>query len=280
VTGGKERPILFSAPMVCALLNGAKTQTRRVVKPQPPAECSIHYMLGNEGWLPEAERAPLRHHWEAWGGPLFDARSPKALAGSFSVRCPYGAPGDLLWVRETCRAEELSRPPQTRTATRRERQLLGRTTVIEVDGLDGFDGIRYLADNAWAKIENTVAAGEAWSALYHYRGRGKQGIGNQVPSIHMPRWASRISLRITDVRVERLNDISASDALAEGMTFPEAMQWGNAPQDAFAELWRRINGEASWDANPWVWVISFQTAPTPPTGQGTLTALGNSGITK
>lgn len=232
----KERPILFSAPMVRALLDGRKTQTRRVVKPQP------NDGLGQMVHLGDAE----------WGWDDGD------LSGLW--RCPYGVPGDRLWVRETCQAEELSKPPVERAATRKERQAFGRTKVIQLEELDGYDGVRYLADDHWSKIDNTPAAGEAWSDLYHYRGRGRGGIGNTVPPIHMPRWASRLTLQITDVRVERLRAISEPDAMAEGWPGDAGDVW---PIGWYAVLWDSINGRdpaKRWFANPWVWAVSFEVA--------------------
>lgn len=264
----RERPILMSAPMVRALLSGAKTKTRRIAKGAPHHDFEAEAVMvhgqacfGRRGQA--GTTAETFHFFMGEEGEL------PALA------CPYGVPGDRLWVRESCRAEELSRPPQTRAATRLERERLGRTTMIELDEMDGIDGVRYAADDAWAKIENTPEAGEKWSALYHYSGRGKAGIGNQVPSIHMPRWASRLTLEITDVRVERLRDISEADAEAEGIREPSLgdlhlIDRGAASSVARAKapplvlwefLWKRVNGDSSWDANPWVWAISFKAAP-------------------
>lgn len=194
-----ERPILFSAPMVRALLAGTKTQTRRVVKPIPRwAEqfpiCKPDVMAaGHQIW------------W--WNGEHDGV--------GVSQDCPYGAPGDVLWVKETYRltsGDDALKPSDARREA------------------------RYAADH-----------GAAIPA----------GFGKLRPSIHMPRWASRISLTITDVRVERLNDISVRDAVAEGMTFPEGMEWGSDPIDAFTGLWRSINGPGSWEANPWVWAVRF-----------------------
>jgi len=149
--------------------------------------------------------------------------------------CPYGQPGDdKLWVRETCRAEELP---------------------------SGLDGVRYLADDCFIPIENTEAASDAWLSLAAY---GQRLSGHQkyrkVSAIHMPRWASRITLEITGIRVERLRDISESDALAEGIDpkFPPDEQVENAARMRYADIWESINGPGSWAANPWVWVVEFR----------------------
>lgn len=218
----KERPILFSGAMVRAILDGSKTQTRRVVKPQPPAECGIHYMLGNESWLAEADRKPLRHTWEAWHGPLFQNRPDKHLCGIHDVISPYGAPGDRLWVRETWNSNGLNWGKPIREMHK------------------GFGPIHYAATD---------------------KGEWKKYWGPWKPSIHMPRWACRLVLEITDVRVERLNDCSEDDARAEGigpLRADGSMEYGVPASDGFADLWESINGPGSWDVNPWVWVVEFK----------------------
>jgi hypothetical protein len=175
----KERPILFSAPMVRALLGGSKTQTRRVVKPQPDR--------GEWPWpdMSDAERS-------AW-----------------TTSCPYGQPGDRLWVRET-------------------HMDLGACYL-------------YRADAAAEQERAIVAPRQPWR-----------------PAIHMPRAASRITLEITGVRVERLQDISEADAVAEGVRNSLHMPGGRFANENFAHLWWAINGDGSWEANPWVWVVEFK----------------------
>jgi hypothetical protein len=173
----KERPILFSGPMVRAILDGSKTQTRRTFK------------------------GTTEHR---------------------SI-CPYGAPGDRLWVRETF--------------------------AQGVEGCPG--GISYRADH------------------FDPKGDGPAHPMKWRPSIFMPRASSRILLEITDVRVQRLQEISDEDARAEGVSDggclscgnPEPCGCGNPQPDArdgFAWLWQSIHGRASWDANAWVWAITFQ----------------------
>jgi hypothetical protein len=173
----KERPILFSGPMVRAILEGRKTQTRRVIKPQPE--------IGGAYW-----RTP--------GGAIGRDVKPKY--------CPYGRPGDLLWVRET-----------------------------------------------WA-INIGAEPGES---IYAYRA-DRERPGDWKPSIHMPRKASRLLLRITDVRVQRVQEISDAEAIAEGCV--PVWDAGVTPRDAFAELWDDINAprDHGWESNPWVWAISFE----------------------
>ena len=245
----RERPILFSAPMVRAILEGRKTQTRRVVKPQPH-----HGPVGEMVCLGGAD-------WAMDDGDL---------SGQF--RCPYGVPGDRLWVREAWAPNEGS----------------AGGYIYRADVGEGSSGF-YQAD---LKIGEWTHIAPRWRS-----------------SIHMPRWASRITLRITDVRVERLQDISEADAIAEGLykSFPDEDdrewfrdwteertgeppspdewadfevgvwmvpgvpqgwgltkaerrrdQWAPTPVFAYRQLWNHINGPGSWDANPWVWVVTFE----------------------
>ena len=203
-----ERPILFSGPMVRAILEGRKTQTRRTCKPVQPNSDGI---------------------WPA-------GRVPD---------CPYGAPGDLLWVRETWAHYQ---------CVDHIRRADGRAFSEVSDGLagykaDGFEGIedfrKHVKLMSGSACESVEINGDRWR-----------------PSIHMPRWASRITLKVTDVRVERLQQISEADANAEGVVRHE---WeydnGEGPETdraAFECLWSHINGADSWAANPWVWVVSFE----------------------
>ena len=191
----KERPILFSAPMVRAILAGQKTQTRRVVKPQPDPGCVGHFGLGNP-FVRTAER---------------------------NVGCPYGQPGDRLWVRETWREFIDS---ECVDGVRHE---LGRDVLYRADG----DSSKF-----------------AWR-----------------PSIFMPRWASRINLEVVHVRVEKLQDISEADAIAEGApgghgSIPGYL-YAATPHEHYRHIWESINGTGSWDANPWVWVVEFKRIEPP-----------------
>jgi hypothetical protein len=214
----KEHPILFSAPMILALLAGTKTQTRRIIKPQP--EVSPAGNLVGE-WLSR----PL-------GGLLL----PKVQ--DITLPSPFGQPGDRLWVRETCRAEELP---------------------------DGTNGVRYLADNHFRLIDNTPEAAEQWVKLYHY---GKRR-GATIPPIHAPRWASRILLEKVAGRVEQVQDISEADAQAEGAVRGLLLPYGRDDwqlehniyatyKEGFQYIWYSVHSAASWEANPWVWVEQFQ----------------------
>lgn len=228
----RERPILFSSAMVRAILDGTKTQTRRVVKPRgdyPRYDGEMHPDGSGETWID-------------WGP------------------CPYGAPGDLLWVREAwgvgCRP----------------------------DPYDGcwVDGIEYRADEAYLDEHDMLP-------LRPFRDGFPTELSERSgwrPSIHMPRWASRISLEVTSVRVERVQDISEEDAIAEGLArvtkdgslFKYGIadrdglpgnddygwswkEWEADPRQAYRKLWDQINGRkpgCAWSDNPWVWVVSFK----------------------
>jgi hypothetical protein len=245
-----DKGIIFSAPMVRALLDGRKTQTRRIIKPCP--------------WTDDREPPYVAPYAEG-------ARAVWCDDFDCSVRSlPFPAVGDRLYVREACRAEELQRPQGTRPATRQERARFKRTEVVTCDELDGADGIRYLADDAWAKIENTREAGDAWLELFHY-GKGPAdrmaGLGKGVPSIHMPRWASRLTLLVTDVRVQRVAEISEADARAEGLEWVAptygvsglAASWSGDPRESFRALWNSLHTKPGerWEDNPWVCAVSF-----------------------
>ncbi len=199
----KERPILFSAPMVRAILEGRKTQTRRVAK------------LTHAGHVKE----PGGHR--RWHTADFDAR----------LACPYGQPGDRLWVRETY-------ADLTQTHGRCWERLNEQTRRYE-RGRDPF--IWYRADGDQPDVGDGALNPERWR-----------------PSIHMPRSRSRITLEITGVRVERLNEISGADCIAEGIVEGEAPQYVFGLHEAYRNLWESINGPGSWITNPWVWVVEFR----------------------
>ena len=207
----KERPILFSAPMVRAILAGTKTQTRRVVKQQitPLADGSNWHQFDHRG---SNYCMNLRNGTVSQWSPLLQF-------------CPYGQPGDRLWVRETFCPIYPQDPHYNG----------GRP--IEYDYAATYKHGHRLGD--------LIGEKKKWS-----------------PSIHMPRSASRITLEITRVRVERLQNISGADAIAEGLSQTEGGAWlpglCDYPEWAYRELWKQINGAGSWDANPWVWVVEFK----------------------
>jgi hypothetical protein len=210
-----EKPILFSGPMVRAILDGRKTMTRRVIKVQPPVEATSagNYSSSREG---------VTNRWTWMSGNPKDCDTWEPLD---DFRLPY-APGDLLWVRETwAEACELDEDDKPATDMR---------TYYRADG-EPFS--RYLDPDT-----DTWRDGLKWK-----------------PSILMPRWASRITLRVTAVKVERLQDISEEDAKAEGVETPILPHWPSAPfKSAFRGIWLDLHGPGSWEANPWVMAVSFE----------------------
>ena len=217
----REKPILFSAPMVEAILAGRKMQTRRVITPQPDA----------------------RGFWPRGTPP-----------GAHERDCDYGTAGHRCWVRETWKtAKSLDRYSPA------EIEELARSAGCE---RGPFAPVFYVADG---------------KSLTHDIPEG--GWGKTRVSIHMPRWASRLTLEVTEVRVQRLQDISEEDALAEGFVRGKATGrvalshgafhlgpvWENA-RTAFMDLWESINGErkgCAWKDDPWVWAVSFKVLEQP-----------------
>ncbi|WP_115658843.1 hypothetical protein [Klebsiella pneumoniae] len=201
----KERGMIFNSEMVRAILDGRKTQTRRIMKVQPSEDFTPMNM---------ALETDYKARWYTPGIVDMDGYLQPASKEVFGVSnenegysCPFGAVGDRIWVRETWN---------------------------KYGGL-----LTYRADHDWIDdMRKETVCTAKW-----------------VPSIHMPRWASRILLEITDVRVERLRSMSQDDARAEGVIAASGpMEAGLA----FRELWDSIYGEESWNANPWVWVIEFK----------------------
>jgi hypothetical protein len=218
----KERPILFRDDMVRAILAGTKTQTRRLVKPQPPSGVGVLHC---------GEYAPVvidRHGDEQPGVEVWGAYDDD---GEWGNRSPYGGPGDRLWVRET-------------------HALTGGTMPAQVFDIESADGVVYRADRAAASFTG-YADGRAWLRATTF--------GDEIekwrPSIFMPRWASRITLEVTDVRVQRLQDISEDpDARADGGCVPRRfVTEPNGETTARREyewLWDRINGDGSSHGEP------------------------------
>lgn len=200
----KERPILFSGPMVRAILEGRKTQTRRIIKDASGS------FWDHEAWRPQVVNGAIT------GWISMDSMTDGSFFGPGSPQrtCPYGQPGDKLWVRES-----------------------------------------------WC-IRQTLT-----QAAY-YRSTEPDASAKWKPSIHMPRWASRITLEVVSAHVERLQDISEEDAKAEGIYLfshhglftadPSQLGGGRTAVEGYAYLWNEINGPGSWEANPWVWVIEFK----------------------
>ncbi len=236
----RERPILFSAPMVCAILDGRKTQTRRVAK------------------IP----------WRPGANPSFSQAKAFQNAGEFRIagseelttgfRCPYGTPGDRLWVKETWADVNLDGAPGI--AYRADDDV--RDLMEDRSFLDRHGGFNY-EDRRFKHVEGGKQ-GNHFAVWYSDLVGGSSG--RWRPAIHMPRWVSRITLEITGVRVERLRDISEDDAKAEGckpVEFDRDDDCGNGWTEywyvgGYQRLWDEINGAGAWTANPWVWVVEFK----------------------
>ncbi|CUZ08633.1 Uncharacterised protein [Serratia marcescens] len=230
----KERPVIFNGEMVRAILDGRKTQTRRVI-----ANVSLDNCIPLQKPT-KTKDGIYTHVMDAPGNGL----------------CPFGQIGDRLWVRETF-------------------AILGNEDGCPID----WDGNLIKGDEKHAA---RIYKASCWQepgnyGLWSIPDRDTQYEGAWRPSIHMPRWASRITLEITAVRVERLNDISEEDAKAEGVralennfgngpaycdyllpNLDDAAEWYNRASDSFKSLWKSIYGAESWRANPWVWVIEFK----------------------
>lgn len=213
----KERPILFSAPMVRAILAGQKTQTRRIFKEK------------NGGVQPRANDIPGMRQ--------------------ILRNCPYGEPGDRLWVKEPYRfPDSLDDKAPSRIAD----------MAVDAGYNKPWCPTQWEADGCMSSIAE-------WRGFMTPPAVAKPG--KLRPSIHMPRWASRILLEVASVRVERLQDISAADCIAEGAPGGHGAIPGYAynatPQEHYWHIWTSINGAASWDANPWVWVVEFKRVESP-----------------
>lgn len=225
MTAIKERPILFSAPMVRAILECRKTVTRRPVKATKTHADGFMMLDNGKGWWP----------YNAFGDFTSDHEGME-----YPIACPYGKPGDRLWVRETCFINDY------REASAPEQERANCDIHYRADGIPDFEGEE---------------------ELIRWR-----------PSIHMPRWASRILLEVTDVRVERLRDsedlalldelgdmLDGCDSVA-GKEFSriEHLQSAGAPLNMLPEMygfkayWDKVSGAGSFDANPWVWVVEFK----------------------
>ena len=229
----KESPLLFIAPMVRATLADNKTITRREI-----------IRLGGFGKITQFGRSDTPgYDWHFRDSAM---RWNDLTHAQLMKACPYGQPGDRLWVRETWQA--------------------WHRTSYEYDE---WEPISVKEATAAMKDQNCVF-GPTCDSI-QYRATSKS-VGPWTPSIHMPRWACRILLEVTGVRVERLQDISEADCWAEGIEEVDgflddmkiielAKRMGRCIDDAaptFAALWESIGGDGSWDANPWVWVIEFK----------------------
>jgi len=248
----RERPILFSGPMISAILSGAKTQTRRIVRPQ------IEPFVQQT-----ADRWPQKHaepYLDSYCSERQTETNPRGMSvlwcwwtrddrqGPVVARCPYGVPGDRLWVRETFRPTRFPGKP-----------IVGIHYAADQDPLRGClielrSGQRYT-------FPDDAGPDEQWP----------EGVACKTrPSIFLPRWASRITLEVTEVRVQRLQEISEDDAEAEGV---EDLSGGSEQwkiygtdcsttrdvRESYRSLWDVINSKrAPWASNPWVWALTFR----------------------
>lgn len=225
-----EKPILFNSEMVNAILSGRKTQTRRIIKVQPQVTEQRLRELG------------------AWqdGFNLSQQVNAAFQAGFIDVSCPLGKPGDQLWVRETFALlgnEDGVCVDWQDNMVKGDEQAAARIYKASCEQKHGDYGLYSIPDSAYWKPDTSNMKYE----------------GSWRPSIHMPRWASRINLLITGVRVERLNTISTGDAMAEG--YPAEREATGGSLDAwlwFRELWDGIYPDNTFEVNPWCWVINFE----------------------
>ncbi len=256
----KERPIIFSGPMVKAILDGSKTVTRRPIKPQPS---STHNLVGYQTDL--GYSASRGFYWA-----MFGSLGSESL---IAIKCPYGVPGDELWVRETWRVGAWCGWTRGRHNRRME---------ISVD---------YRADNhvrkEWLRVGDTnlfkrlrnqsiddaKRAGHTTDYKGDYYWKPGEGPTRWRPSIHMPRWASRIQLVVKSVKAERLQKITGRDAIREGVVLlPSSLPFEDLipslretyekiARKFFRELWNKTYAkrpELQFAANPWVWRVAFE----------------------
>ena len=217
----KEHPIIFSGPLIPAILDGRKSVTRRVIKRQPP-EGAGEVFAWFEPDLPNDMKAQEGLYYRDGAGL------------KFLCTCPYGVAGDRLWVRETHVLEDGANcyMPEVPTDGRPYRE----------EDIHGDFGRRIIPHYRAAEPEpHIVPLDQVDEGDDRTRWR---------PSIHMPRWAARIILEVTDVRVERVQEITLAQAIAEG--FPSI--------EAFRVYWDKLNAKRGfgWDMNPWVWVVGFR----------------------
>lgn len=244
----KERPILFSGPMVRAILDGRKTQTRRIVKLRPGQE--------------------IEH------GAVFSATDPFWMIGS-----PFGKPGDRVWVRESWQIRSWdTEEGDVQVFYKASPEIYWSLPVAPLNHPFAGDDPAEWTEHDFDKVITNLPSAKIIKDPEVEGGERWDWDDSEIPwrpSIHMPRWACRIVLEVTDVRVERLQAITVEDAEAEGAikvgpieTFPHRRLygfdmpidefWRQSPVDAYMHLWDKINGAGSWDSNPWVWVVSFK----------------------
>lgn len=228
----RELPLLMNGAMVRAVLEGRKTVTRRVVKPQPRA--------GTTHYAPNWRKNFIDGHFMPMAGAYVNGGGSGEAWSDAAIRCPYGEVGDRLWVKEAWRVPA-------------SLDVFSGSDIAEKCMAAGYRSpwapIRFEADGAlnsakdWREFGSTP--GEATPGRYRN-------------ARFMPRWASRITLEVAAVRVERLQNVDQQQAMAEGIDGEALFRaQGYAPL-AFERLWESINGAGSWATNPWVWVVEFR----------------------
>jgi hypothetical protein len=232
----KEHPILFFGEMVNAILDGRKTQTRRVIKPQP-------ILMDSGTWYPSEIPGDKRNHTGKHYANENHMR--KGMPIDFS---PYGQPGDQLWVREAWKMSSFMEGEPVEFQYKSDGAM-----AEENEHSDCFQYENWYENICVKSTDQLIKMG--WinkdeDGIFHWE-RGESPLPWR-PSIHMPRWASRITLEIVNIRVERVNWINDIDGYAEGMI-------GGDCVTLFKELWDKLNAKRGygWDVNPWVWVIEF-----------------------
>lgn len=244
----KERPIIFSGPMVVATVDDRKNQTRRfldsVLGVGRVTEFQPSKTLGYD-WI-------MRDKRMCWN----DFTNEELLE-----RCPYGQVGDVLWIRETYRYGECDFEPKMPNRIPTKKGMSYVPIMTDSYGMENGEGyVEYLADGQRVSFKNWEHNHEI---LEHCIGR----FNRKIPSIHMPKWASRIKLLIKDVRVERVQDATYDDIKAEGWPGPinnrnrDQVVHSDASRDWWMDLWESINGKfkgRDWASNPFVWVVEFE----------------------
>lgn len=251
------KPILFSAPMIQAILEGRKKQTRRIIKNPSKIESDDNFEVVERCHLITA-KSGLRKidvgNPYLWPEIYDHHRKDKEVDNYIHLDCPYGQTGGALWVRETFSITHQSQGHEY--------------PEVEIEDAD------FIPKNC---------EGAYWKPCYHADWTRDETVEDRGfkwrPSIHMPRWINRITLEIKDIRVERLQDISEEDAEAESIVqfankgyahygailvdrnriFQTDIEFvGDTAVEAFRLLWQSINGSDSWNKNPWVWIVEFE----------------------
>lgn len=225
-----EHPVLFKPEMVRAILDGRKTQTRRVVKPQPPTVGVLYWHDDGDGTIVGFRGMDNKDY-----------------------HCPYGQPGDVLWVREAFVVNRAFDDLSPTALWHRYQDEKRGIAAANRNGTNHTGAFTKGPDVFYPADGSTLRGNDMLAEMPGLRGRKR-------PSIHMPRWACRLRLRLTDVWAERVQAITREEALAEGIGANPHNPFGYGPVAAFEELWDEINAGRGypWIDNPWVWVLTFE----------------------